>query len=232
MAKVVIFGNMKGGVGKSTTTLLTACALSQKPFNKKVLVLDFDRQKSLSELRELDKQEVENFSFDIRSTTVKSFYESLDQLDKDFDYVFLDAGGILDNNLSFEQQSITPLLLNSDILIVPFVAGNFGTDATIQYLQNAIEVKNRKAKSDLSLSIVGFVNMYIKNRREDRQLSQYLDELASETGLQIMRNRLGFYSAYRSIDTIRSLYKEKPKDSQELNFKLWIKELSKILENG
>ncbi len=51
MAKIIMFGNMKGGIGKSTATLLASTALAQPPFNKKVLVLDLDRQGSLIELR-------------------------------------------------------------------------------------------------------------------------------------------------------------------------------------
>ena len=71
--------------------------------------------------------------------------------------------------------------------------------------------------------------MHIKNRKDDSDLAEYLAEIASETGLKFMQNRLGFYTAYRGADTIKSLYKEKPNNSQERNFKMWIKELSKNL---
>ena len=37
MAKFIVFGNQKGGIGKTTLTILTATGLSQAPFNKKIL---------------------------------------------------------------------------------------------------------------------------------------------------------------------------------------------------
>ena len=56
---------MKGGIGKSSATVMAATALSTAPFNKKVLVLDLDRQGSLIQLRELDAEDTEDFNYDI-----------------------------------------------------------------------------------------------------------------------------------------------------------------------
>ena len=220
---------MKGGIGKSTTTLLTATALSQAPFNKKVIVLDLDRQSSLYELRELDKQDTNTFSYEIRSCSVVDFYNDLKSLDKDFDFIFLDTGGKLDNNLPFDKQEITPILLNTDILFVPFVAGNFGTDATLKYLEYVFQVQKLKKSKGHALEVVGFVNMHIKQQTEDKQLLDYLSEISSETGLKFMSNKLGFYTAYRGADTIKSIYKDNTSTAQELNFKMFIKELEKTL---
>ena len=224
-----MFGNMKGGIGKSTATLLAATALAQAPFNKRVIVLDLDRQGSLSELRELDKDDTKDFAYEVRSCTVKEFYDSIGDLDKKFDLVFLDTGGKLDNNLSFEQQEITPILLNTDVLLVPFVAGNFGTGATLKYLEYVMQIKSLKKQKGQDIEILGFVNQYTKNRKEDNQLAAYLEEIASETGLKFMVNKLGYYSAYKGADTIKSLYKKSSNNSQEHNFKMWIKELDKTL---
>ena len=230
MAKIIMFGNMKGGIGKSTVTLLTATAFAQAPFNKKVIVLDLDRQRSLSELRELDKQETSTFSYQIRSCSVTDLNKEYRiELDKDFDLIFLDTGGKLDNNLPFEQQEITPVLLLTDVLLVPFVAGNFGTDATLKYLQYALQVQQSKKSKGHKLDIIGFVNMYIKQQTEDKQLLDYLSEISSETGLKFMSNKLGFYTAYRGADTIKSLYKDNASTAQERNFKMFIKELEKTL---
>lgn len=46
---IIAIGNRKGGVGKTTTTLNIGCFLSTK-FDKKVLIIDNDQQKNISEL--------------------------------------------------------------------------------------------------------------------------------------------------------------------------------------
>ncbi len=229
MAIIVMIGNMKGGIGKSTCTMVAATALSQAPFNKKVIVLDLDRQASITGLRNLDKARAEQFSYEVRPSTVKEFYNSIEDLDNDFDFVFLDTGGKIDINLTFDKQEITPLLQNTDVLLIPFVAGNYSTEATITYLDFVSRVKASKKKRGYDLELIGFVNMHIKNRKDDKLLDEQLGTIASETGLKFMTNKLGFYTAYRSADTIKSLYKSKPNTNQEINFKLWIKELSKTL---
>ena len=40
MAKIIMFGNQKGGIGKSTLTILTANTLASPEFDYKVLVID------------------------------------------------------------------------------------------------------------------------------------------------------------------------------------------------
>jgi chromosome partitioning protein len=51
MAKIIVFGNEKGGSGKSTTAIHVAIALCYK--DKKVGVIDLDvRQKSMSRFLE------------------------------------------------------------------------------------------------------------------------------------------------------------------------------------
>ena len=73
--------------------------------------------------------------------------------------------------------------------------------------------------------------MHFKQRKEDRSFADFLETIAAETGLRFMQNKLGFYTAYRGANTIDSLYKDSPDTNQERNFKMWIKELSKLLEN-
>ena len=40
-----MFANQKGGVGKSTCSMMAANALSQAPFDKKIFLIDGDKQK-------------------------------------------------------------------------------------------------------------------------------------------------------------------------------------------
>jgi len=54
-AKIVGFVNQKGGVGKSTLTMLVATALAKAPYNLKVAIVDCDAQTSLQDQRKMDE---------------------------------------------------------------------------------------------------------------------------------------------------------------------------------
>ena len=67
MAKIIMFGNQKGGIGKSTLSILTANALASPKFDYKVLVIDNDMQRSILSIRQYDEEivdeEYEDFEF-------------------------------------------------------------------------------------------------------------------------------------------------------------------------
>lgn len=50
MAKIIFFGNYKGGVGKTTSVYYIARYLCSEPYNKRILLLDLDPQSSLSDI--------------------------------------------------------------------------------------------------------------------------------------------------------------------------------------
>ena len=234
MAKIIVFGSQKGGVGKSTLTALTATALSAPPFSYKITVLDADPQHSLLDAREYDlKAQKEAPNYQILAATAQNLQAQLQILDKTEDLIFVDLAGKLDINLPLESQEITPTILNTDLLIVPFTAGNYGLDATLRYLNYLFDIVKIKQKEKRPLQILGFVNMHMSRLKEDKFLQEMISDIASETGLRFMSNTLGFYANFRSANTIESLYQVEPKKSQTdlINFKKWLNELHKIIEN-
>ena len=74
MAKFIVFGNQKGGIGKTTLSVLTATGLSQNPFNKKVLLIDNDNQRSVIRLRQYDE---ENYEEKAPYTIIHMTYEEI-----------------------------------------------------------------------------------------------------------------------------------------------------------
>lgn len=234
MAKIIVFGSQKGGVGKSTLTALTATALSAPPFSYKITVLDADPQHSLLDAREYDlKSNDKKANFQILPASAQTLQKQLQELDKTEDLIFVDLAGKLDINLPLESQEITPTVLNTDLLIIPFTAGNYGLDATLRYLNYLLDIVKIKQKAKRPLQILGFINMHMSRLKEDKFLREMVEDIASETGLRFMTNNLGFYASFRSNNTIESLYTLEPKKSQSdlINFKKWLNELHKIIEN-
>jgi len=83
-----MFGDTEKGSAKDVSKLLTeatATALAQAPSSKKVIILDVDRQRNLSEFLKLDS----TFSYQVRSCSVTDLKNQLEQLDKDFDLVLV-----------------------------------------------------------------------------------------------------------------------------------------------
>jgi chromosome partitioning protein len=233
MGNIVLFGSQKGGVGKSTLTSLAATAFSQEPFNYKVVVIDCDPQKSLLDARnhDLKKHPKLKPSFDILDYNAAQTLKALPNLDQRYDLIFIDVAGKLDINLPSKSQEITPMLLNTDLLVVPFTAGNYGLDSTLRYLDFVLDIAEMKREMPRPLAIIGFINMLINRWKDDKQLVETVQDIASETGLRFMANNLGFYTAFRGSDTIHSLYDEQSTDAAAINLKKWINELHKIIAN-
>ena len=227
MSRVIIFGNRKGGVGKSTLTMMTATALSQAPFNKKVLVIDADDQQSLIKFRNEDVSDNLDAepSYKILSclNDIERLYEIIQRAKKaSHDYIFIDVAGRLDD---FTKK----VLFYVDTLIVPFQAGNFSLESTFDYIEFALKVSNKRKTNNMSnIKMLGFVNMYIKRRTHSRGAKEDLE--AFEKYVKVMGTSLGFYSAFMDANTVDSIYSSKSKEIAKLNFKNWINELIKEVE--
>ena len=109
MAKIIMFGNQKGGVGKSLCATMTAAALGQPPFNFNVALVDLDEQKTIASLRQVDKESyppdlAEPFTiFDFSLPDLES---RIGTLDRDYDLIFLDAAGKLDARARSEERRV------------------------------------------------------------------------------------------------------------------------------
>lgn len=126
MGKIILITHQKGGVGKSTLTYNLAQNISE---NASVLVLDFDLQGSLSQIKDL----VTNFKITPYNREIKKIKNL------SYDFIFIDTPPYLSNQL--------PDLIDlADLIIIPTKAGVLDLLA-IRNTLVLIESKNKASNS-------------------------------------------------------------------------------------
>jgi cellulose biosynthesis protein BcsQ len=231
MSKIIIFGNQKGGVGKSTITTLCANALSQPPFNLNICIIDNDRQKSIVEARNYDLEDLEGEApYDVLDLDLEQLQQQIHQLDQEYDLIFIDTAGRLDIKLDIQQQEITKALMYADYLFIPFRAGNFNLDASLEYLKMVVQLGELRSDSERPLHYYGFVNMYRDRSKTNTDLIIEIENLKT-AGVDFMMTRLRNYTIFEDINTLNSLYDVNSVDKAKLNFTVWLNEFVKILSD-
>lgn len=239
MAKIVMFGNQKGGIGKSTITILTANALSGAGFDYKVLVIDNDVQRSIIGVREYDEEVMEEevgkdyeFPYDVKSMTYKQIRDKIADYDEEYDFIFIDTPGRIDLEQDIKQQEITKLLSFVDYVFIPFRGGALNLDSTLQYAKILLDIQKLRSKNPRPLNLVGLINFYRKHAVTDRELREEIEYLESNTNIQFMKAKLNQYALYERIDTYKSLYvKRMTSNKARRNFSTWFNEFVRIVLN-
>ncbi len=218
MARFICFANQKGGVGKTTLTALCANALSLPPFSKSVCVVDADRQKSFSKARNIDERLTSNIPYKVLEMSSSEIVTNIDSLE-DFDFVFIDVQGKIDEGLNIKQQDSAKIFLLSDFIFIPFVSGSFGTDASIDFLKHLLTLRDVKPQ----LAVFGVLNMFQSRTKESKALLDEMKVISRVFNINCLKATVGNLSAYRNVDTITSLYS---KD----NFKLFFDEFYEVIK--
>jgi cellulose biosynthesis protein BcsQ len=231
MSKIIMFGNQKGGVGKSQCSVMVASALSLPPFNLKVALVDVDDQKSVVSARNLDIRAYNDAPtpFDVFDYSVDIMQEKISELDAKYHIVLIDAAGKLDSKIDVTQQEISKSLMYVDYLFLPFVAGNYNLDATLRYLNFVLQLQKARILSNRKLTTSGFVNMYKSRSKKNQFLIQDIDALKSSANLPFMQNFLNDYAAFSDADTFTSLFDPQSNDAAKSNFAPWLNEFAKII---
>lgn len=234
MAKIIMFGNQKGGVGKSLLTTITATALGSEPFKFKVAVVDLDQQNTIYKLRQIDKQAYPEGTpepFDVFRFKLADFQKNIGQIDKDYDVVFLDTAGKLDNETDILQQEISRALMFADVLFIPFVAGFGNLTATYDYLKFVVQLQNARQLQQRKLQYFGFVNQYRSRSRANDFLIKDIEVIQKTDPLSMMSVFLKDFALFKDADTIQTLYDAKSNDVAKSNFSEWLNEFIKFIKN-
>lgn len=225
MATIISIANQKGGVGKSTATLLAATALSQQPFNYDVAVVDVDAQQSISRRRGADLEgNPDPVPFTVYGVNFATFARDVSALDKRHQIIFLDVAGKLDASAGKDSEAIQALQF-LDIVLVPFTPGNFTMDATLDYIEAVKLVQSERPE----LQLVAFRNMHRERSRHGRQLASELSDLSRLASVPVMKAPLKRYSDFEDADSITSLYAKDSSSTARQNFTAWLDELHELL---
>jgi chromosome partitioning protein len=110
----IVFGNQKGGVGKSTLCVMLANYLTLIK-KKDVLIMDMDFQKSIDERRQDDKKMTkESMPYEVLSIETTDYALYAEQLKTVDDIIMIDLPGKIDD------ESLVPILKDADYIICPF----------------------------------------------------------------------------------------------------------------
>ena len=118
----------------------------------------------------------------------------------------------------------------ADYLFIPFKAGNFNLDASLEYLKMVIKLGELRTDSERPLHYHGFVNMYRDRSKTNTNLIIEIENLKT-AGVEFMMTRLRNYTIFEDINTLNSLYDVNSVDKAKLNFTVWLNEFVKILTN-
>ena len=231
MAKIIMIGNQKGGCGKTAVTVMAATALSQEPCNLRTVVIDLDPQKSVIRARKLDLKayQTDVAPFDVLNYSITDLQANIKRLDKEYQLIFIDVAGKMDNTQPIETQEITKALMYVDYLFIPFVAGNYNLESTVDYFNFIRQIQNIRALQNRNLQAYGFINLQKARSKANALLNEDLEILKESENLKMLVNGLNDYSLFRDADTITSLYDPLSTNSAKHNFSSFTNELIKII---
>jgi chromosome partitioning protein len=124
---ICLFGNQKGGVGKSTLTVLSGNYLSLAR-DWPVTIIDMDYQQSISQKFEKAKVLENDEPYDVLPANLESFPMLSNVLTKNKkDAILIDLPGKLDDD------GLIPVFGSADLVICPFAYDEFTFESTVLF---------------------------------------------------------------------------------------------------
>ncbi|WP_026715229.1 ParA family protein [Flavobacterium daejeonense] len=121
---IIVFGNQKGGAGKSTLAILYANYLTLVK-KQKCIVLDMDYQTSIFNRYEEDKILDNPELYEVLELNLEKFPETIPFLKEEKNLnIIIDLPGKLDD------ENLLPILQNADVFIIPFCYDKLTYQAT------------------------------------------------------------------------------------------------------
>ncbi|MGK0388901.1 MAG: chromosome partitioning protein [Maribacter sp.] len=200
-AKIISVANRKGGVGKTTMTIILATALAIDK-KKKVLLLDCDNQRSAFDYFSIQKQVYgEDPPYEIRTLHPKYIFDELRYNSEKFDIIFIDIPRMTDDS---KDGSVIQVLTCCDTVLIPVVAGNLEALSTRDFIKTLKGIESFKKERDIPFQYIGFLNK--KNRRKEN--AEAVEFMAAE-GVKMLKNPLGDVKLFTTPSVYESILDSK-----------------------
>jgi len=177
--------NSKGGVGKSTITMFLAAAIAKQK-GKKVLIVDTDEQRTVTDIYEGEKASGFNSLVTVEDMPPRKVLNYLQKYGSDFDVVFIDIPRVTAKG---GDEVAAMLLSYCNSVIVPVLGTQVDLLSTIDFLKILEQVKVDRKELDLSFSYSTFINR-MNRRTENSMVENYLKSQkvkAMENNLQDLK---------------------------------------------
>lgn len=199
--RVICASNMKGGAGKSATTCWLANALA-KHSDQRILVIDADNQKTVTNLRRGDLETLENdqskFAWDLKTASPEEAETIIEEVfdNESYDIVFID----MPRMTGLEDDKILSLLAMCDSFLIPVKPSRPDALATSDFMATLAELKQIRESEGLPIYVYAFHNFY-RNIKEN----EFLPEFAAEIGISLLDNRIKLKKLFEQYNTYTSL---------------------------
>lgn len=208
------FSTQKGGVGKTTFTILTASYLHYM-LGYDVAVIDCDfPQWSVYELRKREAQQVESNSF--YQTKAANLFSKLDKPtypilcttpeeaiiktrellateSTEYDIVLFDLPGSINNS------SVVETFFAMDYVFVPISSSRLEMESTLPFIISAHELIT--INNDVNLKEINLFWNKV-DKRENTRLYEYYEDAINSLGIPIMKTRIPDSSRYKKEQAI------------------------------
>jgi len=171
MPRIISVANSKGGVGKSTVTILLAAALAQRK-KQKILILDTDSQASVSNWLKTESQEYEAGTTSLVTVAQESPQHVrlfLDKYGEDYDIIFIDIPRMTN---SMNETANVQLLYYCDSVLIPVLGSRLDVMSTQSFYKIIQDAANKRKELGFPFITLGFVNREtnLKDNQEARDL--------------------------------------------------------------
>lgn len=164
MGKVIVVGNEKGGVGKTTVSCNLAISLINDGYD--VLTIDTDRQNSIGDFS-VFRSQVDGLNKINCVQKSGDTYEALLDLKKRYEYIIVDAGGQ-------DSVELRSALMCADLHIMPIKASQFDLWACERMEKLLTRVKSMN-RSLINKTLINMASTHV-SVNEDSEAAEFLTE--------------------------------------------------------